>query len=162
MVEQTCWSFQQSTGCWNVSHCQADLQKHTKLSMSQTLITQNKCSLSLNKEVTIFFAALTYCTSAFWPSSLDRPHYSPILDGLTQHLCGRALGCMWASSNSALQSPYAATAKWLPWHARLLRRKELLHTDRSAMTLHGQLRSQRGALCRAWPPLGSLSHGGKH
>lgn len=30
------------------------------------------------------------------------------------------------------------------------------------MTLHGQLRNQRGALHRAWPPPGSLSHGGKH
>lgn len=30
------------------------------------------------------------------------------------------------------------------------------------MTLHGQLRNQRGALHRAWPPPGSLSCGGKH
>lgn len=30
------------------------------------------------------------------------------------------------------------------------------------MTLHGQLRNQKGALHRAWPPPGSLSHGGRH
>lgn len=51
--------------------------------------------------------------------------------------------------------------KELPWNAQLGRRKELLHTGHSAMTLHGQLRNQRGALHRAWPPPGSLSHGGK-
>lgn len=63
---------------------------------------------------------------------------------------------MWASSNSVLQSPSTNMTERLPWRARLLRRKELLHTDQSAMTLHGQLRNQRGALHRAQPPPGSL------
>lgn len=104
-------------------------------------------------------AVLHFCFLALipWQAPLQ-PH----TDGLAQRLCGRTLGCMWASSNSALHSPYAGVAEWLPWHAWVLKRKELLHTDCLAMTLHGQLRNQRGALCGAWPPPGSLRHGGKH
>lgn len=104
-------------------------------------------------------AVLHFCFLAIIPWQAPLQTHT---DGLAQRLCGRTLGCMWASSNSALHSPYAGVAEWLPWHAWVLKRKELLHTDRSAMTFHGQLRNQRGALCGAWPPPGSLRHGGKH
>lgn len=105
-------------------------------------------------------AVLHFCFLVIIPW---RAPLQPHTDRLIQHHCSWALGCMWASSSSVsrLQSPYAGMAKWPPWHAQFLRRKELLHTDHSAMTVHGQLRNQRGALCRAQPPPGSLSHGGK-
>lgn len=143
MAEETYCSFQQSTGCWNACRCHTHLQKHTLITQ---VLEQNTSSLSLNKEILHSLEVCCVAILGFGHNPLTGPITAPYRQAL---LCSRALGCMWASSNSALQSPYTTMTEWLPWHAQLLRRKELLHTDQSAMTLHGQLRNQKGALRRA-------------